>query len=127
MSLTHPTRSPEQVAVLTRKSFLSAVIAALAISPAALRAAAAGSAPRKTILLHSAWATINIGDIGHTPGTLHIIEQHLPGVHVILWASKIDDRVRTMLLRRFPSLEIVQGTLNGSDPSDAQLRAAIDR
>ena len=34
----------------------------------------------KTILLQSAWVTVNIGDIGHTLGTLRVIEEHLPQV-----------------------------------------------
>ena len=37
---------------------------------------------QQAILLKSAWDTINIGDIGHTPGTLHVREQHLPNVPV---------------------------------------------
>src|SRR4051812_18659817 len=92
---------------MTRKSFIGTLVAALAVSAGPVRGAGVPPAPerrRKIILLHSAWDTINIGDIGHTPGTLRIIEQHLPGVHVILWASKIDERVRAMILRRFPTL-----------------------
>jgi hypothetical protein len=27
---------------------------------------------------------VNIGDIGHTPGTLRVIEQHLPEVKSVL-------------------------------------------
>ncbi|MES2696104.1 MAG: polysaccharide pyruvyl transferase family protein [Verrucomicrobiota bacterium] len=115
--------------MITRRDFVSTLAAALGTTSLASSAAAAsaGERPRKTLLLHSAWDTINIGDIGHTPGTLHIIEQHLPGVHVILWAFKIDDRIRAMLLRRFPKLEIVQGSLNGTSAEDEALRAAIGR
>ncbi len=115
---------------MTRKTFIGTLAGALAVSSGPMRSADATTPRerrRQTILLHSAWDTINIGDIGHTPGTLRLIEQHLPDVHVILWASKIDDRIRAMLLRRFPKLEIVQGTLAGSAPADVALRAAIDR
>lgn len=122
----HPNFSP---AVMTRKTFIGTLAAALAVCAGGARlvAAAPASRRRKTILLHSAWDTINIGDIGHTPGTLRIIEQYLPSVQVILWASKLDERVRAMILRRFPTIEIVQGSLTGKEPADEQLRAAIDR
>jgi len=38
---------------------------------AALRGAPNGRRPR--IVLRSAWQTINIGDVGHTPGVLRLI------------------------------------------------------
>ncbi len=107
--------------MISRQRFIASLLAAFG------SAAFAADRRRRTILLHSAWDTINIGDIGHTPGTLRIIEQHLPGVHVILWAAKIDDRIREMLLRRFPRLEIVQGTLTGATAADDALRQAIGR
>jgi hypothetical protein len=62
------------------------------------------------ILLRSSWQTINIGDVGHTPGVLALIEKQLPGVEVKLWASKVDNGVREMLLRRFPKLDIILPT-----------------
>ena len=46
----------------TRRSFVSSILAALGGS-----VFAADGRPR-TILLQSAWDTVNIGDIGHTPG-----------------------------------------------------------
>lgn len=62
---------------------------------------------KHVILLRSSWQTINIGDIGHTPGVLALIEKQLPEVEVKLWASKVDNGVKEMLLRRFPKLEII--------------------
>ncbi len=62
------------------------------------------------ILLRSSWQTINIGDVGHTPGVLALIEKQLPNVEVKLWASKVDNGVREMLLRRFPKLDIILPT-----------------
>ncbi len=105
----------------TRRSFITAITAALGGS-----LYAADGKP-KTILLYSAWDTVNIGDIGHTPGTLHILEQHLPEVNVILWASKLDERVTAMLKRRFPKVEIFQGSLIGETSADDALRAAVGR
>ncbi|TDU73050.1 polysaccharide pyruvyl transferase WcaK-like protein [Prosthecobacter fusiformis] len=105
----------------TRRSFISAVTAALGGS----LLAADGKA--KTVLLMSAWDTVNIGDIGHTPGTLHILEQHLPEVNVIVWARKLDERVTAMLKARFPKVVLLQGDLAGKSPQDEALRAAIGR
>ncbi|MEQ1861065.1 MAG: polysaccharide pyruvyl transferase family protein [Chthoniobacteraceae bacterium] len=108
---------------ISRRTFLQTSAAALAATVPARSA----DAKRKTILLQSAWDTVNIGDIGHTPGTLHILEQHLPDVHVILWAAKIDERVEAMLRRRFPKVEIVQGSLTGTKDADERLRRAVGR
>lgn len=103
----------------TRRSFLSAVTAALGGS-----LFAANGQP-KTVVLMSAWDTVNIGDIGHTPGTLHILEQHLPELKVVVWAMKLDERVLAMLKRRFPKAEFLQGNLTGKKPNDEALRTAI--
>lgn len=85
----------------------------------------AAAARPKTILLQSAWDTVNIGDIGHTPGTLRIIEEHLPGVRVVVWAMKLDDRVTAMLRARFPRVEILQGSLKGTGERNMRLQDAI--
>ncbi|MGB8170394.1 MAG: polysaccharide pyruvyl transferase family protein [Chthoniobacteraceae bacterium] len=105
----------------TRRHFIATLSAALGAS------AFAAEGKRKTILLQSAWDTVNIGDIGHTPGTLRIIEQHLPDVQVTLWAMKLDERVTAMLRARFPKVEILQGSLAGTEARDEQLRQAIGR
>jgi hypothetical protein len=79
----------------------------------------------KTIVLQSAWDTVNIGDIGHTPGTLRVIEQHLPEVKIVLWAMKLDDRVTAMLKARFPKVEILQGNLFKDGENDRKLQEAV--
>lgn len=103
----------------TRRHFIASITAALGGS-----AFAADGKP-KTILLQSAWDTVNIGDIGHTPGTLRIIEEHLPQVKIVLWAMKLDDRVTAMLKTRFPKATILQGSLAGKTQRDEVLRQAI--
>ena len=66
---------------MNRRDFLHTTFAsALAAS---LRAADA-SRPKR-ILLRSSWQTVNIGDIGHTPGMLALLEKYLPEVEVRLW------------------------------------------
>jgi len=89
-----------------------------------------GAEKPKRILLRSSWQTVNIGDIAHTPGVLHILEQHLPEAEITLWPSLIDNGVEEMLETRFPGLKIAKGTdglkaafedcdflLHGSGPS----------
>ncbi len=67
----------------------------------------AASPKKKRILLRSSWQTVNIGDIAHTPGMLHLLEQHLPEYDVTLWPSSVDNGVKEMLMKRFPKLNIL--------------------
>jgi hypothetical protein len=111
---------------MNRRHFLRTAIAA-GLVPNFLHAQ--GGRPR-SLLLRSSWQTVNIGDIAHTPGVLHLLEKHLPDVGVRLWPSKVDNGVEEMLLARFPKLQIVKGAdalqaafaecdflLHGSGPS----------
>ena len=68
---------------------------------------ASPQAPR-TILLRSSWQTVNIGDIGHTPGVLRLLADHIPGVDVRLWPSDVGNGVEAMLRRRFPRMGLVR-------------------
>ena len=108
---------------MNRRTFLQQTGAALAT--AALTSRASADSKAKTVVLQSAWATHNIGDIGHTPGTLRVLEEHLPQVKVVLWAMKLDERVEAMLRTRFPKVEIVQGSLVKDNPSNEKLLGAI--
>lgn len=105
----------------SRRQFLET--AGLALGAAAIPAFSRGS-ERKTVLLQCGWAVKNIGDIGHTPGTLRFLEQHLPDAHVILWAANVNEPVEAMLRRRFPKLEIVRGSLS---EKNGPVREAIAR
>jgi hypothetical protein len=71
--------------MLSRRSLLP--IAGLALGSGALPAVARTSQRPKTVLLQCAWAVKNIGDIGHTPGTLRFREQFLSEANVVLWAQ----------------------------------------
>lgn len=105
----------------TRRSFFQT--AGLTLGAASLPSFAQ-SGPKKTVLLQCAWAVKNIGDIGHTPGTLRFLEEYLPEAKVILWAAKTNEAVDAMLLKRFPDLEIVKGSLN---ETDGPVQKAIER
>ncbi len=68
---------------------------------------------RPRILLRSSWQVVNIGDIAHTPGVLALLARYVPEAEVRLWASAdLSDEVAAMEHRRFPSLQIVKGTIS---------------
>lgn len=66
------------------------------------------AAPQKVIILRSSWQTVNIGDIGHTPGVLTLLEKYLPDAEVRLWPSDVGDGVEEMLRKRFPKVAIIK-------------------
>jgi len=81
-----------------------------------------------TILLKSFWDHINIGDMGHAPGTLRVLEQYLPQARVILWVSQLEDALHELLQTRFPKVEVVQGSANREGELDSlPLEKAFDR
>ena len=89
---------------MLRRSFLTSSLAA-GLLPA-LHAVEGQRPPR--ILLRSSWQTVNIGDIGHTPGVLSLLEKHPPQAEVRLWPSSVDNGGEPMLRARFPKLIIVK-------------------
>jgi polysaccharide pyruvyl transferase WcaK-like protein len=108
---------------MNRRELLT--LSTLPLAAALDRAAAAGKRPRH-ILLRSSWQTVNIGDIGHTPGLLRILEQHLPDVQVTLWPSSVDRGVGDMLLKVFPKLKIAEGKVDAAGrPLTPALEAAF--
>jgi polysaccharide pyruvyl transferase WcaK-like protein len=88
---------------LNRRTFLAELAAVLTAAASASRLVAAeGRKPR--ILLRSSWQTVNIGDIGHTPGVLRLLGEYLPEAEVTLWPSNIANGVEELLRRNFPKL-----------------------
>tara|TARA_R110002111_G_scaffold262504_1_gene338895 strand:+ start:64584 stop:65924 length:1341 start_codon:yes stop_codon:yes gene_type:complete len=77
-----------------------------------------GRAP--TILLRSGWQTVNIGDIGHSPGILKLLELYAPEFQIILWPNSVDRGVEPMLKKRFPHLKIVKGRLRKDGKPDSE-------
>ena len=89
---------------MNRRDFFRTTLAgALAAVPAF---AAEKRPPR--IVLRSSWQTVNIGDIGHSPGVLALLEKHLPEVEVSLWPMDVRNGVEEMVRRRFPKLRLVR-------------------
>jgi polysaccharide pyruvyl transferase WcaK-like protein len=92
---------------MTRRDWLTTSSATLSAASLLGPQLFAGEPRRHRVVLRSSWQTVNIGDIGHTPGVLALLERHFPEAEVRLWPSSVADGVREMLLRRFPKLDIV--------------------
>ncbi|MCC6858654.1 MAG: polysaccharide pyruvyl transferase family protein [Bryobacterales bacterium] len=89
-------------------------------------AAACGAARRPPrILLRSSWQSVNIGDIGHTPGALTLLQEHFPEAEVTLWPGRLGHGSRALLTAAFPRLKIAEGSLGpDSRPDTAELARA---
>src|SRR5690606_8894388 len=92
---------------INRKDFLKQSLVFAGYLAAIPALASCDSKSRKTILLRSSWQVENIGDIGHTPGVLALIEKYLPHVDVRLWPHDVGAGVEEMLMARFPRLKIL--------------------
>ncbi|WP_254560026.1 polysaccharide pyruvyl transferase family protein [Dyadobacter diqingensis] len=64
-----------------------------------------------TILLISGWQDVNIGDIGHTPGLLHVLETFMPQATIILWKRSNGEEVKKLLNHNFPKVKIIYGSV----------------
>ena len=90
---------------MNRRRFLArstaAAVAVGAAGPAVFAAAnKAGRPPR--VLLRSSWQSVNIGDIGHTPGALSLLYRHFPEVEVTLWPGNLCHGSRELLTKAYP-------------------------
>ena len=95
----------------TRRDFLKqapSLIGLLTSIPVLAQSASGRSAAKRFIVLRSSWQTVNIGDIGHTPGVLALLEKYLPDVAVRLWPSSVDNGVEELLRKRFPNVPIIK-------------------
>ncbi|ANH81680.1 polysaccharide pyruvyl transferase [Niabella ginsenosidivorans] len=70
------------------------------------------------IILRSSWQTVNIGDVGHTPGVIALLEKYLPDAQVLLWPTDVGKGVEQMLIRRFPKLIILKTEADQDDAID---------
>jgi hypothetical protein len=118
---------------MNRRSFLTctagAAVAAAAFRPRAFAAAADPQRPPR-ILLRSSWQSVNIGDIGHTPGALSLLWKYLPEAEITLWPGELGHGARELLSSGYPRLKIAEGAL-GADgrpktPALAQAWADAD-
>jgi polysaccharide pyruvyl transferase WcaK-like protein len=100
---------------MNRRQFLThstTAAAAGALLPASVFAAAAKSGRPPQILLRSSWQSVNIGDIGHTPGALTLLGKHFPEAEITLWPGRLGHGSRELLTKGYPKLKIVEGSLD---------------
>lgn len=83
----------------------------LLVALSCITLSAKGNSP-KTILVVSGWQDVNIGDIAHTPGLLHILETYLPDANIIVWEKNVGKEVEELLYKSFPKIKIVHGTVD---------------
>lgn len=92
--------------MLSRRTYLKSL--GLLLASTLLRTKTFGLQQQKVILLRSSWQTVNIGDIGHTPGVLALLAHYLPNVEIRLWPMDAGNGVKEMLEKRFPKVKIIQ-------------------
>ncbi len=86
--------------------------------------------PKKTpvILLRSSWNDANIGDQGHTPGTLRLLQSHVPEAEILLWHQSPRPETEKVITKNFPNVKIVRGDFyDGDKPFEGELKDAFDR
>jgi hypothetical protein len=64
------------------------------------------------ILLRSSWQSVNIGDVGHTPGALDLIAKYFPEAEVTLWPGRLEHGSRELLTGNYPRLKIAEGSVD---------------
>lgn len=74
----------------------------------------------KTILVVSGWQDVNIGDIAHTPGLLHILQTYLPDANIIVWEKNVGKEVEEFLYKNFPKIKIVHGAMDKNAQVDSE-------
>jgi len=79
-----------------------------------------------SILLFFSWGHNNIGDIGITPGTLRLIERHIPEAEVTLVALSKADDTRAYLKTRFPRCKVIPTPFNKKEMPD-EFRKVLGR
>ena len=95
---------------MNRRAFLTRLAAAGAgtlISTSAWAAGVAGGRQPRCVLLRGSWQSVNIGDIGHTPGAIEIIKRWWPEARIILWAGGVERGAKELIERSFPDVRII--------------------
>lgn len=69
-------------------------------------------------MLVSGWQDVNIGDIAHTPGLLHVLETYLPNAKIILWKRSKGEEVKKLLTRNFPTVSVIYGNVDANKDVD---------
>jgi polysaccharide pyruvyl transferase WcaK-like protein len=91
-------------------------------------AVTSGSSRSVRVLVRSSWQAVNIGDIGHTPGLLRLLQRYVPEIEIALWACDLKYGVGDMLRRDFPEVKIFDDK-RGDDgaPSSSESRTVWEQ
>lgn len=124
----------------TRRDFLARTgIAAAAVTGGVLPAFLASCKKKNTgvvaikkeppdILLCYSWSHSNIGDIGITPGMLHLLRQYIPDAKVTVVANAKAKVTEAYLSERFPGTAVVASPFNLSVKKNTkEFQEAFDR
>jgi polysaccharide pyruvyl transferase WcaK-like protein len=103
---------------MNRRTFISesGILALGSLVVPAIVSAAPGRQP--VILMVSGWQDINIGDIAHTPGLLHVLQTFIPQAKIIVWKLSRGKEVEEMLKKDFPDVDILYGNVDASGSVD---------
>lgn len=92
----------------------------------AARPLLATPARQPRVLVRSAWQSVNIGDIAHTPGALRLLERHFPEAEIVLWPRNLEFGARELLVQAFPKVRFVDGVIDrAGKPSTPELTRAF--
>jgi polysaccharide pyruvyl transferase WcaK-like protein len=106
----------------TRRSFFKLSGTAAIAASIHLPLTVESSNRKPLILLYSGWNTQNIGDQGHTPGTLRFLYDYYPQANITLWLSSTNEETIQLLSRRFPKINyFVQGKIDEQGICDNKL------
>lgn len=95
--------------------------------PATLSSLFATGKKNPVILLVSGWQDVNIGDIAHTPGLLHVLQTFLPQAKIILWKKSNGAEVKNLLNTNFPKVNILYGGVNAEkNASNPEIMRAFE-
>lgn len=115
--------------MINRRTFLkqTGVLSAVMLLPSCLNKVKEQK-KNPYLLVVSGWQDVNIGDIAHTPGLLHILQTHLPEATITLWKRSKSEKVEDLLKKNFPKIEILYGNPDKDFKiTDIKLLEAIDR
>jgi hypothetical protein len=107
---------------MNRRDFIgqSGILGASMFAPFIRNIVSASLKNDPVILIVSGWQDVNIGDIAHTPGLLHLLNTYMPASKLILWKRSAGEEVRNLLNRNFPSVRIIHGNVDADRNTESR-------
>lgn len=125
-----PTSATRPSAARPTRRTAALLLAAPFLPNPVLPAARAAARRPPRLLLRSSWQSVNIGDIGHTPGALALLYKYLPDAQITLWPGNLGHGSRELLTKNYPQLRLAEGSLDANNrpatPALAQAWAEAD-